>query len=541
MSITNAKLTEKQFLEELQAFSNAQRDLIEAECSGFRVDKQASAERKGRVQDDYQFFVQTYFPHYIKGEPSEFHQYVFNEIPKKVDAAKGCKEAIAAPRGEAKSTLLTQLFCLWCVVTERKHFIGIIMDAIDQSAQMLEAIKIELEVNPRLSMDFPNACGAGSTWNVQEVVTRNKIKIKIAGAAKKLRGWRYGQYRPDLILLDDIENDENVRKLEQRDKLESWLKKAVMKLGPPDGSMDIIYLGTLLHYDSVLARVLRSPTWHSRRFQAVTQWPDNMNLWEKWEEILINKGEEAADKYYQKNEAALLKGSAVSWPSMRPLKLLMEIRADDYHAFDCEMQNDPANSKDALFNHIEFWVSLPDDLIYFGVCDPSLGKKNKGRDPSAILIGGYHRATGVLYVIEASIRRRTPDKIISDIIELQKRFNCIAWGIENVQFQEFLRTEIVKRSAQCGVPVPALPIMQSTDKNLRIESIQPHVFNALILIHQKQKVLHEQLKHFPEADHDDGPDALEMLWTLVITRSSGIPHIVTPKRRLRRRLRQQHY
>lgn len=541
MSTTNTKLTEKQFLEELQAFSNAQRDLIEAECSGFRVDKQASTERKERVKNDYQFFVQTYFPHYIKGEPSEFHQYVFDEIPKKIDADKGCKEAIAAPRGEAKSTLLTQLFCLWCVVTGRKHFIGIIMDAIDQSAQMLEAIKIELEVNPRLSMDFPNSCGAGSTWNVQEIVTRNKIKIKIAGAAKKLRGWRYGQYRPDLILLDDIENDENVRKLEQRDKLESWLKKAVMKLGPPDGSMDIIYLGTLLHYDSVLARVLRSPTWHSQRFQAITQWPENMDLWEKWEEVLTNDGEAMADLYYAKNEAALLKGSKVSWPSMRPLKLLMEIRADDYHAFDCEMQNDPANSKDALFNHIEFWVNRLDDWIFYGVCDPSLGKKNKGRDPSAILVGGYNRSTGVLDVVEAIIRRRVPDKIISDIITLEEQYKCLAWGIETVQFQEFLRTEIIKRSARLSIPVPALPIHQSTDKTLRIEAIQPHVANGLIRINKRHSVLHEQLKHFPEADHDDGPDALEMLWTLAISRSGGIPNIVTPKRRLRRRLHQRHY
>ncbi|WP_207649701.1 hypothetical protein, partial [Desulfosporosinus metallidurans] len=33
-----------------------------------------------------------------------------------------------------------------------------------------------------------------------------------------------------------------------------------------------------------------------------------------------------------------------------------------------------------------------------------------------------------------------------------------------------------------------------------------------IRLHPSQSTLVEQLRHFPKADHDDGPDALEMLW-----------------------------
>ena len=33
-----------------------------------------------------------------------------------------------------------------------------------------------------------------------------------------------------------------------------------------------------------------------------------------------------------------------------------------------------------------------------------------------------------------------------------------------------------------------------------------------ILLHHSQQTLIDQLRHWPKADHDDGPDALEMLW-----------------------------
>lgn len=525
------KVSRKDFLKELAQFADAQRQLIEAECESFEANPIAQAVRVERVQHDFWFFCNTYFPHYIKGEASLFHEWVAKHVPAEIDAEKGARTDIAAPRGEAKSTLVTQLLTLWCVVTERKHFIGIIMDAMDQSTQMLEALKIELESNPRLIQDFPSAVGGGRVWQVGEVITANNIKIKAAGAGKKLRGWRFGPHRPDLILLDDIENDENVRKKEQRDKLLSWLNKAVLKLGPPDGSMDVFYLGTILHYDSVLSRVQRSPTWHSVKFQAIVEWPNRMDLWERWEEVLFNKGEAAADHFYQLRKAEMDAGAVVSWPGVRPLELLMKIRSEDHHAFDCEMQNDPTNDDQAPFKELMYWVQPLRDWIFYGSCDPSLGKNNKSRDPSAILVGGFDRNSGVLDVVEASICRRLPDKIISDVIAFEKEYRCLAWAIEVVQFQEFLKTELVKRSAQLGVPVPAQAVTPISDKGLRIESLQPHVANGLIRLHRNQSVLLEQLRHWPEADHDDGPDALHMLWSLAVSRAGGIPRVGTAARR----------
>ena len=51
---------------------------------------------------------------------------------------------------------------------------------------------------------------------------------------------------------------------------------------------------------------------------------------------------------------------------------------------------------------------------------------------------------------------------------------------------------------------------------MRIEGLQPHVANGLILFNRNHRTLLQQLRDWPEAQHDDGPDALEMLWQIAL-------------------------
>jgi len=528
MATQTPKLTKKAASDDLAAFAAQLRQRIEAEVSGFDPDPLQRVQRRKRAHEDFGYFTQTYFPHYIRSpHRSKLHDYLFERLPAIVASAKGETDAIAAPRGEAKSTLVSQLFVLWCLVTGRKRYPVIVMDSIDQAYPMLEAIKAELEFNPRLSMDFAEVVGQGRVWQSGTIVTRNDAKVQVAGSGKKLRGLRHGPYRPDLCVLDDIENDEQVRSPEQRDKLQSWLSKTVLPLGAAGEKFDVVYIGTILHYDSVLSRTLANPLWTTARFKALLQWPDRTDLWDRWEELLRNAGKAPAQAFYEAHEAEMLAGSHVSWAA-RSLLTLMTIRAKDGHAtFDSEYQNDPVagdNSPFAGDGVIQYWTqapALPHEWVHFGAVDPSLGKAGASRDPSALLVGRLHRRTGVLEVVVADIKKRLPDKIIEDVIALQKRFGCVLWVVETVQFQAFLYSELVKRSAARGVPVPARGVQPIADKLLRIESLQPHVANGLILLHASQITLIEQLRHFPKADHDDGPDALHMLW-MAATSGAGV-------------------
>ncbi|MDO4656814.1 phage terminase large subunit [Kingella sp. (in: b-proteobacteria)] len=510
----------KEFTQSLKQLAAQLQRTIEAEVMGFANDPAAIAERRARVFDTvggFEFFVNTYFPHYVRSpHKSQLHEYLFFRLPEMLNSPKNEQDGIAAPRGEAKSTLVTQLFTLWCIVTNRKHYILLVMDSIDQAYPMLEAIKAELEFNPRLAMDFADVCGQGRVWQAGTVVTANDIKVQVAGSGKKLRGLRHGAFRPDLVVLDDIENDEQVRNPAQRDKLEIWLKSSVLHLGGVGQKFDVVYIGTILHYDSVLNRTLHNPMWHSAKFKAMLAFPERMDLWDEWEAILRNNGNAGAamaQAFYEANKAEMERGAQTSWAARGVLDL-MKIRARDEHeAFDSELQNDPVSSENAPFaNAMKFWTELPPDLVYFGALDPSLGKAGASRDPSAILVGGYQRSTGKLFVVAAQIKKRLPDLIIEDVIRLHQQYRCALWFVETVQFQEFLKDELVKRSAARGYPVPARAVKPIADKLLRIETLQPHMANGLIWLHDTQATLIEQLRHFPKAAHDDGPDALQMLW-----------------------------
>ncbi len=161
-------------------------------------------------------------------------------------------------------------------------------------------------------------------------------------------------------------------------------------------------------------------------------------------------------------------------------------------------------------------------MIYCAV-DPSLGKQSRGADPSAIVVAVV-RENGFIDVLEADIRKRHPDVIIEDLFRLHKKYPFARLGIEEIQFQELFKDLVIKESVRRKIYLPVEGIRPHTDKVLRISKMQPHIKNGAIRFRRDQTVLLDQLRYFPRADHDDGPDALEMLFSMV-TRASYGPRI----------------
>lgn len=495
---------------------------IELSIDAFPSDPKAKAARLARLADPdgFQFFMETYLPHYVRGEHSLFHRNIFARVPEILASTKGVRDLFIAPRGSSKSTHLSLGFALFCITRGLKRYILEVCDVYEQAALLIEAIKAELTTNVRLKFDFPDACGEGRVWREGEIVTRNNIRVEGLGAAKKIRGRRHGPHRPDLMFFDDLENDEAVRSPDQRKKLENWIARAALKVGPPDGSMDVVWVGTVLHFDAVLVRAAKSPVWRVTEFQAIVKWPDRMDLWEKFEEVYQNDGEDAAREFYAGRKAEMDAGAVVNWPGVQPLIFLMLERAASHDAFQTEYQNKPI-SEGNPFGDLTYWVQRQTQWVFFGAIDPSLGKAGKGRDPSAILIGGFDRLSGKMDVVEASIRKRLPDIIISDTIAMQRDYHALLWFVEAVQFQEFLRTTLMTEAAKQGVGISAVPIMPNADKNLRIERLQPPVASGLIRFNSAHTTLIDQLQQWPNADHDDGPDCLDMLWQNTLLYAGG--------------------
>ena len=115
-------------------------------------------------------------------------------------------------------------------------------------------------------------------------------------------------------------------------------------------------------------------------------------------------------------------------------------------------------------------------------------------------------------MVEALIRRRLPKRIIEDVIRLQGEYGCLLWYVETIPFQEFFADVLYGRALERGIAVPIRPIKPVADKALRIETLEPPISRGSIRIHADHRELLSQLSLWPQHEHDDGPDGLEMLW-----------------------------
>ncbi|WP_287966479.1 phage terminase large subunit [Oscillibacter sp. KLE 1728] len=486
---------------------------------------------------DMEFFGRAYFPHYFSRPSPEFHRELdaiwqqgvlkgrYPLTPadtKAISRLPGVRRAVAAPRGHAKSTNLTFKGTMHSTLYGYKHYPIIISDSSEQAEGFLDNIRVEFEENTAILEDFGPL--AGSVWRSNVLVTKTNIKIEAIGSGKKIRGRKHRNWRPDLIILDDVENDENVRTPEQRSKLKNWFDKAVSKSG--DDYTDIVYIGTLLHYDSLLAKTLTNPAYRYIKYKAVIQFSQADDLWQQWESIftdLANDDREAdALAFFQAHKAAMLEGTQVLWEEKLSYYDLMVMRVSEGEAsFNSEEQNEPINPDDCLF--MEEWfeyyneaeINFRDPVFdFFGFIDPSLGK-TKRSDFSAIVTLAKHRSSGYMYVVDADIERRHPDRIIADVLAKERWLRASfghgyrKLGAETNQFQWFLKEELAKASAKAGLYLPIEEVQQTSDKVMRIQTLQPDVKNKYIKFNRRHKRLLEQLTQFPMGAHDDGPDALE--------------------------------
>ena len=306
------KFTRKKFLEWVDDFTFGLKEQIKVTNA---LDPALKNERRAKALEDFHYFRTTYFPHYYtlsgKSGLQEHLETIFKRIKGKslvsvsTAGVLGEKFAVAAPRGFGKSTDVSVVFAIYAIVYDLKHFITLFSDAIELTETLIEAIKAEFEENERLKADFAEACGIGKVWKVGEIVTNNNVKIKGFGSGKRVRGVKHGTYRPDLALIDDLENDTNVKSRKQRDRLEDWLDEAIDNLGSVNGDMDIIYIGTILHRDSVLARKLKLKYWNPKTFRALVTYPLNMDMWEEYAKLYKHESVEAATNYYRLNRVKM--------------------------------------------------------------------------------------------------------------------------------------------------------------------------------------------------------------------------------------------
>ena len=116
--------------------------------------------------------------------------------------------------------------------------------------------------------------------------------------------------------------------------------------------------------------------------------------------------------------------------------------------------------------------------------------------------------------IDADISKRQPLETIDTILAYHQIRKFHKFAIETNQFQNFLASELQRISTQKCIYVPMKGINHTSDKLGRIQSLEPLISSGILRFSRQQQILLDQLRQFPKAAHEDGPDALEMAVSL---------------------------
>lgn len=418
-------------------------------------------------------------------EPPEFHGEVMDLYMREN------RMGIAAPRGHAKTTLTSFFYVMYCLLYQVKRNVVIISATEDLATRFLRRLKGEFETNARLIWLF----GEQKTgkWSERELHLANGCIVYAKGRGGQIRGLIEGSSRPDLIVLDDLEDEELVRSEMRRMDLEAWFNGDVLPtLEPKVGQL--IYIGTILHQDSLLNRVLDKtlyPEFETRRYAAIKE--DGELLWPG----RFDKGELQSIK-----ESYIARGKLAN--------------------FYMEYMNDPMPSEAATFkqSYFQFFEDLPWDATTELFVDLGGGSVKKTADDSAFVVLATG-PQGELYVQDYVSKRMGTDTdlMVDTIIALTHEHSCRKVYIEKTVASNMLVASLDRSMKKKGAHINieyVSPGRGSADrrgnmsdgKYQRIAAMEAAFKLGRIKMRKWMTKLVDQLLTFPRGKHDDVIDAL---------------------------------
>lgn len=446
-----------------------------------------STARRQLASRDITFFARYYLNNHVRSSLSDLHKEWVQIVTQE------SRVALAAPRGHAKSTWITLVYPLWCILFHKKKFIVVISDSSQQASDLLGSIIEELETNDRILRDFGKIAGyipptaeEKKKWSSKEIVTTTDVKVVAKSWGSRVRGIRYKENRPDLIILDDVENDENVQNEEQRLKVKNVFKKSILNLGSHE--TQIIVVGTILHFDSLLMDLLNNPPkgWFTKLYKAYI---DNKPLWPEW------------------------------WT---PEKLEQKKAEIGSIAFEQEFMNNPLDPSQQIIKPAAFYsdtLNLP-EYEFYGYIDLAISEKETA-DYTAIVTIAKHKQTGKLYVIDPVRMRGDVMRILELVFTQHSKYHYKLFGVESVAFQKAFSQILNAESARRNIYIPTSEVEIDKDKVRRAIEVTPHIENGTVLFNNSYVDFMSELIQFPKASHDDFVDALVGCINLAITRGSG--------------------
>lgn len=442
-----------------------------------------------RLEKNPEQWFKYYFPNFYTSEPAPFHIRATRRVlnnPEWYEVRSWSRELSKSGR--------TMMEVLYLTLTGKKKNVLLVSNTYDNAERLLLPYFVSLEFNDRIINDYGEQKSLGN-WESGEFITKNGVAFRALGAGQSPRGTRNEAIRPDVILIDDIDTDEECRNPQRiKDKMK-WIEEALYGTRSISNPLLWIVCGNII-----------------AKFCCVTEMAKRADI----HEIINIRDKDGFSTWPQKNTEELIDRalSKITWSAQQK-----------------EYYNNPVADGDT-FKKL-YWDKCPpmnkcDQIIVYA--DPSTSNKDKSaaKQASYKSVGIIGKKGSKRYLYKIWLKQTKNSTFVGWLFEAYKILgdNNVdvkrVWiennSLQDPHYEQVISPEIKKRNTELGV---YLPISEDTrkkgDKFDRIEgTLEPLNSKGNLIFNIEEKnnpdmvVMEEQMLGVsPTAKIMDGPDMLE--------------------------------
>lgn len=180
-------------------------------------------------------------------------------VPKQYNATKGNRDIFVAPRNMGKSTWLHNILPLWAAAHGHIRIIAGFANASDRAKERFGNFKSQLDTNELLRKDYPELVTPlmrrrGFSVDDTQLSYRavSGFAFKAFGVDGDALGMNIDDERPDLIILDDIEEEYSE---EERNKRLARIRTSIL---PMEDRAHVVMVGTTLMPNNLIHQAVKS-------------------------------------------------------------------------------------------------------------------------------------------------------------------------------------------------------------------------------------------------------------------------------------------
>ncbi len=485
------------------------------------------------------YFLDNVFNNEETADLAQIHKEIWSDIQNIIlDENAHDQQGYILPRGTGKSAFGGLATSLWTVCYNYKKYVLVCSSIGSTAEKFIKQMRIALEDNKRIEKAFGKIYDKGNkkySNNNTQIEFVNRTMIEAISSTSPMRGRKNAVGdRPDLVILDDYQSDDDVRTDSAREnKIKRYSDDVKYAKQRPiynkNGTLKkrgttMIALGTLQHKEDFYARLMKLPTWKFRHEKGVLveDIDDlfNSGLWEEFYRILKDKGQglQFAKEFYYGHEQEMK--YPLLWSEFWNC---LELALDYYEnpaSFKQEVQGDLDSIGERKFKSI---VTESEEIIethsftktLLAIDPAGTRNKSKKKDYFAFAVASQG-SNSIKYIRKGQVFKFEYEDYINHTLSLLEEYQDITHlviekntysGADVIRLEELISKDSSLRYRNIKI----INYHQTRNKDDKIDTIVGQVNLGQIVFNEEDTEAIEQLHEFCGCEyslHDDFPDVV---------------------------------